>query len=243
MNILRKLNKAVAAASLSFCLLGTAVPAHAGIPVIDVANLMQAIMEVMAWTQQAKDMVSQITEAKNMVQEGKNAVAGIQTTIAKLDGARNLGSILNDPTIRSVLPAEMQNAMGVLLAPSGVTSNAAAMSNVLASFGIAVPAGGITKATALADMLLKSQALLQSAQTRERQLTQLASQVDAAPDAKASSDLVARNTLENARIMNTLMQQIAAQDLAKQQADLRDMAASQTEAARAHAYFRANPTR
>ena len=58
-----------------------------------------------------------------------------------------------------------------------------------------------------------------------------------------SSDLVARNTLENARIRNTLMQQIAAQDLAQQQADWRDLAASQTEAARAHAYFRANPTR
>lgn len=241
MNILRKLNRAVAAASLSLAMLGTSAPAHAGIPVIDVANLTQAIMEVVAWIQQAKDMVDQITEAKNMVQEGKNAVAGIQTTISKLDGVRNLGSILNDPMIKTALPAEMQNAMGVLLSPSGVTSNAAAMSNVLASFGVAVPAGGITKATALADMLLKSQSLLQSAQTRETQLTQLASRVDSAPDAKASSDLVARNTIENGRILNTLIQQIAAQELAKQQDELRAMSAFQAEQARARAYYATRP--
>lgn len=244
MNRLLKLKKAIGVLGLSLSMFGASVPVHAaGIPVIDAANLIQSILEVVAWTQQAKDMVEQINEARNMVQEGKNAVAGIQTTIAKLDGGRNLGSILNDPAIKSVLPAEMQNAVGVLMSPAGVTSNAAALSNVLASFGITVPVGGVSKATALADMLLKSQAMLQSAQTRERQLTQLASQVDVAADAKASSDLVARNTIENARIMNTLMQQIAAQELAKQQADLRDMAASQTEAARAQAYFRANPTR
>jgi type IV secretion system protein VirB5 len=243
MTTILKLKRALAAAGLSLCLFGASAPAHAGIPTIDIANLIQSILEVVAWLQQGKDMVDQIEEAKNMVQEAKNTVAGIQTTISKLDGMRNLGSILNDPTIKSALPTEMQNAMGVLMSPSGVTSNAAAMSNVLASFGINVPAGGITKATALADMVLKSQAMLLSAQTRERQLTQLASQVDAAPDVKASSDLVARNTIENARIMNTLMQQIAAQELVKQQAELRDMAASQSEAARAQAYFRANPTR
>jgi type IV secretion system protein VirB5 len=236
-----KLKKAIGAASLSLCLFGASAPAHAGIPVIDVANLIQSILEVVAWLQQAKDMVDQIEEAKNMVQEAKNTVAGIQTTISKLDGMRNLGSILNDPTIRSALPAEIQNPLSVLLSPNGVTSNGAALSNVLASFGVTVPAGTTTKATAAADMLLKSQAMLQSAQTREGQLTQLASQVDAAPDAKASSDLVARNTIENGRILNTLIQQLAAQDLAKQQEELRAMSAFQAEQARARAYYAARP--
>lgn len=234
MNLKKRIKNGLAAMGLSFCLFGASSPAHAGIPVIDVANLAQAIMEVLAWVQQAQDMIAQI-------QEAKNTVSGIQTTISKLDGARNLGSILNDPTIKSALPSEMQNAVGVLMSPNGVTANAAAMSSVLAAFGITVPATGITKGTELADMFLKNQAMLQSAQTREAQLAQLAVKVDGAADAKASSDLVARSTLENAQIMNTLIQQLAAQDMAKQQADMRAIGASQAEQARLSAYFAAHP--
>lgn len=234
MKLTLKLKKLLGTLGCSVCMVGASAPAHAGIPVIDAANLAQAIQEVIAWGQQASDMVKSIQEAKNMV-------TGIQTTIAKLDGARNLGSILNDPNIRAVLPSEMQNAVGVLMSPSGVTSNAASMSNVLASFGITVPTGRISKAAEFADLFLKSQAILQSAQTRDAQLTQLATAVDGAPDAKASSDLVARNSIENARIMNTLVQQMAAMEMAKQQAEMRAIGASQAEQARQRAYYTANP--
>lgn len=234
-NMKGKIKKALGAVGLSVCLLGAAAPARGvGIPVIDTANLMQAIMEMIAWGQQAMDMVASIQEAKNMV-------SGIQTTISKLDGARNLGSILNDPNIRSAMPPEMQNAVGVLMNPVGVSSNTASLSNVLAAFGITVPSSGITRATELADVLLKNQGLLQSGQLREAQLQQLAGRIDSAADVKESSDLVARNVIENARIMNTLSQQLAAQELAKQQAELRAIAATQAERNRATSYFSANP--
>ena len=234
MNLKKRIKNGLAAMGLSFCLFGASAPAHAGIPVIDVANLAQAIMEVLAWVQQAQDMIAQI-------QEAKNTVSGIQTTISKLDGGRNLGSILNDPTIKSALPSEMQNAVSVLMSPNGVTANAATMSNVLAAFGITVPPTGITKATELADMFLKNQAMLQSAQTRGSQLTQLKGAVDTSADAKASSDLVARATLENSEILNNLTQLLAAQELAKQQAAMRDISAEQAEQARLQAYFASHP--
>jgi type IV secretion system protein VirB5 len=214
MKLTLKLKKLLGTLGCSVCMVGASAPAHAGIPVIDAANLAQAIQEVIAWGQQASDMVKSIQEAKNMV---------------------------NDPNIRAVLPSEMQNAVGVLMSPSGVTSNAASMSNVLASFGITVPTGRISKAAEFADLFLKSQAILQSAQTRDAQLTQLATAVDGAPDAKASSDLVARNSIENARIMNTLVQQMAAMEMAKQQAEMRAIGASQAEQARQRAYYTANP--
>lgn len=234
MRLKSRIKNMLGAIGLSFCLFGASAPAHAGIPVIDVANLVQSIMEVLAWYQQAQDMINQI-------QEAKNTVAGIKTTISKLDGARNLGSILNDPNIRGNLPPEMQNAAGILMNPTAVTASPASVANVLAAFGITVPATGVTPGTEAAAGLLKNQSLLQSAQTREAQLAQLAAQVDAAPDQKSSTDLVSRTNIENANIMNTLIQTLAAQDLARQQAQMRRIAASQAEQARLVAFLAANP--
>ena len=90
-------------------------------------------------------------------------------------------------------------------------------------------------------MFLKNQAMLQSAQTRETQLTQLKAAVDTSADAKASSDLVARATLENSEIMNNLTQLLAAQELAKQQAAMRAIGATQAEQARLRAYYASHP--
>ena len=90
-------------------------------------------------------------------------------------------------------------------------------------------------------MFLKNQGMLQSAQTRETQLTKLKGAVDTSADAKASSDLVARATLENSEILNNLTQLLAAQEMAKQQAAMRDISAFQTEQSRAQAYFVSHP--
>ena len=52
-----------ALALLTVCTLGLAMPAQAGIPVIDAANLAQAIQQVLAWAQQYQQMVQQIGRA------------------------------------------------------------------------------------------------------------------------------------------------------------------------------------
>ena len=53
--------------------------------------------------------------------------------------------------------------------------------------------------------------------------------------------LVARVTLENSDILNNLTQLLASQEMAKQQAAMRDISAFQTEQSRAQAYFVSHP--
>lgn len=229
-----KIKKLVVSVGFAFSMTGFSAPANAGIPVIDFANLAQAIQEIIAWGQQAADMAAQYTQLQ---QQYTQAV----TMTTKMDGARNLGSILNNPAIRTALPSEMRNAASILVSPTATTSNPTAISNMVSAFGITVPAGGNAQVNGIADQLLKSQGILQSAQTRETQITQLGARIDSSADIKAATDLVARTQLENARITNSLAQQLALQELNRKQDEMRRIAAEQANQNAARAYQLANP--
>lgn len=234
MNIKMKLKRLLASTALALSMTGFAAPAHAGVPVIDLANLAQAIQEIVAWGQQAADMVQQYNKLQQQYTQ-------MITMTSKMDGARNLGSILNNPAITSALPTEMQNAASILLSPTTTTSSPTAISNMISAFGITVPTGGNAQVNSLADQLLKSQGILQSAQTRETQITQLGSKIDTSADIKEATDLVARAQLENARITNTLIQQLAQQELSRKQEEMRKIAAAQADDATMKAYQLAHP--
>jgi type IV secretion system protein VirB5 len=229
MSLIKRGKKFLASLALGLGISVGSMPAHAGIPVFDAGNFTDVVANIMRWLQQVQDWQQQLNQMQAQLTQA-------QTMTAKLDGARSLGSILNNPAIQSALPPELQNAASILMNPTGLTSSSAAISNLLSSYGITVPATGIAKGSQLADILLKNQSLLQSAQQRETQLTQLASRVDTAADAKESSDLVARNTIENGRIMNSLVQALAMQEVSRQQVELQVIAKGQaTQAARAAA--------
>lgn len=213
------IRKFLSSATLTALLLFAALPARAGIPVIDGANLAQAIQEVMAWGQQAQQMLDQI---RQMEQQYKQAQAMTQ----KLDGARFLGTILNDPNIGLALPPEMRNATQLLLNPSALATSQANLNQILSSFGVNTaldPKAG----QAMADTLGRAQQILAATQTRETQLQALATRVDSTADAKESLDLLNRNTLEAANINNQTMQTMAALEAARQAADLKRLANNQ----------------
>jgi type IV secretion system protein VirB5 len=191
-------------------------PAHAGIPVYDGSVFAQQIQQVIAWGKQAQQMVDQVNRLQQQFQQ-------LQTMTNKLDAARALGSILNDPLIKSTLPLEMQNASQLLLNPSALTTNPASINNILASFGITSPAGTAATSSS-ADAFGKSQAILTSTQQRQTQLQSLAGRVDGAVDAKESLDLLNRNTLEVANINNQLVQTIASLDNARRAQEMRESA-------------------
>jgi type IV secretion system protein VirB5 len=220
--VIMKIRKFFAALSISGASMFAAVPAHAGIPVIDVAALVQAITQVMSWMQQAQQMVSQIQQMQQQVQ-------GIQNMTSKLEGMRSLGSILNDPSISSVLPAEMRNASSLLMNPSGPSSNSQAITGILSSFGINTQGlnGVPANLQGAADSFLKAQAQLQSAQSRQTQIGSLKSRVDTTADAKDSSDLANRNILEAASIQNDIYQQNALNEINRQQDAMRAQAKSE----------------
>ena len=234
MNTRIKSKQLLVSAGLALSMTGFTGSANAGIPVIDLANLAQAVQEIIAWGKQAADMAQQYTQLKQQYTQ-------TVTMTAKLDGARSLGSILNNPAINLALPPEMQNAPLILLSPTATTSNPTAISNMISAFAITVPSGGNAQVNSLADQLLKSQGILQSAQTRGTQITQLGSRIDSSADIKEATDLVARTQLENARITNTLAQQLALQELNRKQDEMRRIAYSQAEDAALKAYQTAYP--
>lgn len=196
-----------------------AVPAHAGIPVFDGTAIAQQIQQVIAWSQQYQQMVETI-------QKYQQQIVQMQTMTSKLDGLRNLGTILNDPAINASLPTEMRNIATVLANPSALTSNPAAINSILASFGVTATANP-DAGKGNADALGKVQSIMSAAQQRVAQLQQLATRVDGSTDAKTSLDLLNRNTIEVASINNQLMQTMASIEASRQSEELRQLAKSQ----------------
>lgn len=208
-------------------MLFAALPARAGIPVIDVANLANSVQQVIAWGQQYTQMLDQINQLQQQMSQ-------LQTMTSKLEGVRNLGTILNDPSIRAALPPDMRDSTQLLLNPSALTTSTANLQQILASFGVnatAYPTAG----TSQADLIGRMQQILAASQGRENQLGQLAQRVNTTSDAKDSMDMMNRNVLEAASVNNQLMQTVASVEAARQAAELRKIADDQAYFARVKA--------
>lgn len=213
------IRKILSSLSVTALMLFSSVPAKAGIPVIDGANLAQAIQEVLAWGQQAQQMVDQLQQLQQQYQQ-------LQTMTTKLEGIRNLGTILNDPNIRASLPPEMRDAAQLLINPSALATSQANLNQILTSFGIDTSRNPTAGQTA-ADSLGRTQQILASTESRSAQLAQLAARVDSTVDAKDSLDMMNRNVLEAANINNQMMQTMAALEAARQAAELKRLADNQ----------------
>ena len=218
-----RIKKYLSSALLAVGILFAAAPARAGIPVFDSAAFAQHIQQVAAWVQQYSQMVSQFNKLQQQFVQ-------MQTMTNKLDGARALGTILNNPAISASLPPAMVTASSMLLSPGGISTSPASINAILSSFNVSAaldPNAG----KALADGMGKIQAILASTQQRQVQLQQLAAVVDASPDTKASVDLLNRNTIEVSNITNQQIQTMALLESARQAIELANIARRQAFAA------------
>ncbi len=77
-------------AALLLVLMGSAAGAQ-GIPVIDIANLIQTIQQVM----------NDITKIENQVQQ----ITQLQNQLSSITGVRNLGNVFNNPALQNYVPA------------------------------------------------------------------------------------------------------------------------------------------
>lgn len=216
---MKKLRAVAAAAFMATGMTFTSVPVYAtGIPVLDIANLAQAIQEVLSWYEQYSQMVDQY----NKLQDQYNQ---LQTMTGKLDGVRSLGTILNDPSIVTALPQEMQNSVALVTSAysSGQLSR---ISGLMSSYGVTA---GNTSAQQMADSLAKMQDILASGQKRSVQVNSLASRVDSSADAKDSMDLLNRNVIEGTQVNNAVMQTLATIEANRQANELRAVAADEVK--------------
>src|SRR5574337_1326098 len=76
-----------------------------GIPVIDTANLVQSIVQAMAWIQQFQQMQQQILQADQQIHA--------------IMGSRNMGSLMNNLTLTGVVPSDV-NAVYHAIRSGGV---------------------------------------------------------------------------------------------------------------------------
>ena len=86
--------KVITATCLASGLLSTGVAKAQGIPVIDSANLVQTIQQVL----------NDITSIQNQVQQ----ISQLQNHLNSINGIRNLGQVFNSAALQNYVPAEAQ---------------------------------------------------------------------------------------------------------------------------------------
>lgn len=199
--------------------------AYAGIPVIDVANLAQAIQQVTAWAQQYQQMEQQFQQ--------------LQQQYAAITGGRGFSQFMNDPSFqaaRRTLPQDAQNVLS-LMNGTGSYGNFASSINAIkqatSSLSDSDFANQAAAASYDADLnraatnnALSMQAYSDAAQ-RLGNLETLIGQISQTNDPKAIAELQARIAAENGIIQNEHAKLQAAQMLMASEQQLQAVQARQ----------------
>lgn len=183
--------------------------AYAGIPVLDSANLAQAIQQVTAWAEQAKQMAAQIKE--------------MEETNRNMSGVRGMGDLANNPASRNYLPSDYQSILN-----NGV-GNWKAIYEAAKIYDIALSSLAANSDTSQAFQQAARQAAINRAAAEEGYLAAsqrfaaiqvLLDKVNAAPDAKDIADLQARIQAEQVMMQNEANKLQTLAQLAQAQRDL-----------------------
>ncbi len=198
---MKALKKYFASLLLAGTIFGSA-PAHAGIPVLDAANLAEAIMEVLAWVEQYGQMVEQIDQ---MTQQYNQMVQQYDS----LTGSRGLGDILNNQALQGVVPTNLASTYNSINSGgySGLSSAAKSLRDTTKIYNCEDRTGDAQVACqATLNQNSQTQANLQNAldlvQQRTSQIQSLQSQINSTSDPKAIAELQARIQSENTQISN-----------------------------------------
>lgn len=177
---------------------GTSAQAQ-GIPVIDIANLIQTIQQV----------VNDITKIQNQVQQ----ITQLQNQLASINGVRNLGNVFNSPTLRNYVPAEAFTVINAVNTSgySGLNGTAKTLRDagmVYNCLDLAGPAR--TACQASLSQPYQQKGLLQDAMTsaagRLTQIQSLMNQINTTSDQKAIQEMQARIGAENAMLAHEASQ-------------------------------------
>lgn len=170
-----------------------------GIPVIDVANLVQTIQQV----------VNDITKIENQVQQ----ITQLQNQLSSINGMRNLGNVLNNPLLQNYLPPEVSTYLNAidssgypgLIATAKSLRDASMIYNCMDMLG-----GARTACQASLALPYQHKGLLQDAMTKAKgrlsQIQALMNQVNATTDQKAVLEIQARIGAENALLTHEMSQ-------------------------------------
>ena len=191
--------KVAAAACLVAGTLGTGNAHAQGIPVMDIANLIQTLLQVL----------NDITEIENQVQQ----ITQLESQVRSINGVRNLGTVLNNPMLRNYVPAEAYTYLNAVNTSgySGLNGTARALRDVGMVYNCLDLAGTArTGCQAALAQPYQQKGLLQDAMRaaagRLTQINSLMDQINATSDQKAVQEIQARIGAENALLAHEVSQ-------------------------------------
>ena len=184
--------------AVAIALASAACPAQ-GIPVIDAANLVQTVQQV----------VNDITKINNQVQQ----IGQLQSQLASMNGVRGLGTILDNPLLRNYVPEKayaLVNAVDTSgYAGLGSTAKALRDAGMVYNCGDMAGAARTACQAALAQPY-QHKGLLQdamsSAANRLAQIESLMDQINITTDQKSVQEIQARIGAENALLAHEASQ-------------------------------------
>lgn len=170
-----------------------------GIPVIDAANLLQTVQQV----------VNDITKIQNQVQQ----ITQLQSQLDSITGMRNLGDVFNNPLLRNYVPAEAYTFVNAVDTGGygGLTATAKTLRDSRMIYNCMDRSGDArTSCQAALAQPYQQKGLLQdamkSASGRLSQISSLMSQINATTDQKAVLEIQARVSAENALLAHETTQ-------------------------------------
>lgn len=181
--------------------------AHAqGVPVIDAANLAQAVQQVAAWQQQLQ----------GMYQQYQQQVAQFKA----LTGARGFGDILANPLLQKYLPVDMQGMYkGVMSGNLSQVASATRQQQLIYDCLSQKDerSQSLCRAQLEAPYAVKDlfQNMYEGTKLQVERLKDLQAQINMTQDPKAIAELQARIQTEQAQIQTSMMQVQVATKLAE----------------------------
>jgi len=185
-------------AALAFAAALSTGPSHAqGIPVIDIANLIQTIQQVM----------NDITKIENQVEQ----IRQLQSQVTSINGVRNLGNVFNSVALNNYVPANAFAAVNAIDATGygGLTATARSLRDAGMVYNCLDLAGAArTTCQAALAQPYQQKGLLQDAMRaasgRLAQINSLMGQINATSDQKAVLEIQARSGAENALLAHEM---------------------------------------
>jgi type IV secretion system protein VirB5 len=226
----------VARIALCFSLCFGAGHAHAGVPVIDIAAIIQAVQEYLSSLLQIENQVAQIQNQVQQIQQLQGQLQQLQQQYKSVTGARNLGDILNNPYLQNYIPKDVALTMDAVrsVGYSGLTPTAKALRDAHLAYNCA-DLKGDTRVRCQAQLAQPYQQkafmtdALQKATGRIAQVQSLMRQLGTTQDPKAAQELQGRIEAENALLAHEQTQINLARGMADAEARITESAAREQQ--------------
>ena len=187
--------------------LGAAPSQAQGIPVIDIASVIQSLLEVMQSLQQIENQIAQIRQ--------------FESQIKAVSGMRNLGQIMNSPLLQNYVPANALEIVNTVESGGyrGLSGTAKGLRDARMTYNCLDKAGDArTNCQSVLAQPYQQKAFMEDAMAAARgrisQIQSLMGQIDATVDPKGVAEIQARIEAENALLQHEQTQINMAQGIA-----------------------------